>query len=56
MYNFCLELVKFCLKNNFKILDFGLSTSLNNENLNLFIFKNKLGCNPFSQKIFRIKL
>ena len=56
MYNFCLELVKFCLKNNFKILDFGLSTSLNNENLNLFRFKNKLGCNPFSQKIFRIKL
>lgn len=55
MYNFCLELIKYCINNNYKILDFGVSTSLSDENLNLFRFKNKLGCAPFSQKIYRIE-
>lgn len=56
MYNFCLELIKYCIQKKIYILDFGISTDLKNQNHSLFSFKKKIGCKSFVQKTYKISL
>ncbi len=53
MYQFASALVKYCLDNDLKFLDFGISSDLKLYTPNLFKFKQNIGCDTTTQRTYK---
>ena len=56
MYNFCYEIIKYCLEKKIEILDLGHSICNENHTDGNFQFKKNLGCTFAAQKLFKLEL
>lgn len=56
MYDFAVEMVKFCLVNEIKFLDYGVSSTLDQYLPGLFSFKKNIGCFSTVQETFSYRL
>lgn len=53
---FARELLKFCIKNNYRYLDFGVSIDQQILNVNLHRFKQSIGCRSTYQNTYKLEL